>query len=46
MGMGKYDNAPYTRGGREGGGAEVDLRVRGVGGEAAGQQAAGERGGG
>ncbi len=24
MGMGKYDNAPYTRGGREGAGAEVD----------------------
>ncbi len=22
-GMGKYDNAPYTRGGREGAGAEV-----------------------
>jgi hypothetical protein len=27
MGMGKYDNAPYTRGGREGAGAEVDRRV-------------------
>ena len=27
MGTGKYDNAPYTRGGREGAGAEVDLRV-------------------
>ncbi len=30
MGMGKYDNAPYTRGGHEGAGEEVDLQWGGL----------------